>query len=534
MDTQQEIPAVLERISNNKIIWTQVSIAKKIMYLKSAMDNLRKAADGWVQACAQAKGLANDLAGQEWLSGPCILMRQMRLLIQALQANGTPKPSKIYQKENQQYVAKVLPANTQETLAWRKFSAEIWIEEGKQASQGQFYRAVPKPSGLALVLGAGNVASIAPLDALHKLFTEGEVCIVKLNPVNAYLLNTFNKIFSQLIADDFLAFVTGDGQVGAELCQNSKVDSIHVTGSHITHDNIVKSVHNKRITSELGCVTPTIIIPENWSDKDFKFQAQQIISGVENNASFNCNAMKVLVTWKQWSQRKEFLQCIRTELKKCPPRKSYYPGAQERYQQFLQHYPQYEVLGEKYPECIPWTFIPNLTIDSDAYAFQTEAFCGLLMEVTLDADNVADFIKKSTDFCNNKLWGTLSCSIFIPPKTERAYKKEVQQMIGKLRYGAIGINCWAALSYVFCSTTWGAYPGHTLDNIQSGIGTVHNGFLFDFPEKSVIRAPFKIWPTPAWFYTNKNLVGIGKALLQHEYNPSPWNFMRLVYNSCRG
>lgn len=40
---------------------------------------------------------------------------------------------------------------------------------------------------LALVLGAGNVASIAPLDVLHKLFIENQVCLLKLNPVNDYL-----------------------------------------------------------------------------------------------------------------------------------------------------------------------------------------------------------------------------------------------------------------------------------------------------------------------------------------------------------
>ncbi|MEU2237490.1 hypothetical protein ABZ585_42055, partial [Streptomyces vietnamensis] len=27
--------------------------------------------------------------------------------------------------------------------------------------------------------------------------------------------------------------------------------------------------------------------------------------------------------------------------------------------------------------------------------------------------------------------------------------------------------------------TWGAYPGHTLDDVQSGIGIVHNALLLD-------------------------------------------------------
>ena len=43
------------------------------------------------------------------------------------------------------------------------------------------------------------------------------------------------------------------------------------------------------------------------------------------------------------------------------------------------------------------------------------------------------------------------------------------------------------------------FPGHTPDDIQSGAGVVHNAFLFDHPEKSVVHAPFVMKPTPAWF-----------------------------------
>lgn len=58
-------------------------------------------------------------------------------------------------------------------------------------------------------------------------------------------------------------------------------------------------------------------------------------------------------------------------------------------------------------------------------------------------------------------------------------------------------------------------PGHTVDDIQSGIGTVHNTLLFDRPQKTVVQAPFRpfprglrhgsLWlsPRPPWFVTNK-------------------------------
>ena len=37
---------------------------------------------------------------------------------------------------------------------------------------------------VALILGAGNVSSIPPMDALYKSFAEGFVNVVKMNPVN--------------------------------------------------------------------------------------------------------------------------------------------------------------------------------------------------------------------------------------------------------------------------------------------------------------------------------------------------------------
>ena len=40
------------------------------------------------------------------------------------------------------------------------------------------------------------------------------------------------------------------------------------------------------------------------------------------------------------------------------------------------------------------------------------------------------------------------------------------------------------------------FPGHTLEDIQSGRGVVHNAFLFDHPQKSVVYLPLRIKPTP--------------------------------------
>lgn len=46
---------------------------------------------------------------------------------------------------------------------------------------------MPTEGSVALVLGAGNQASVPPLDILHKLVVEGAVVICKMNPVNEYV-----------------------------------------------------------------------------------------------------------------------------------------------------------------------------------------------------------------------------------------------------------------------------------------------------------------------------------------------------------
>ena len=41
------------------------------------------------------------------------------------------------------------------------------------------------------------------------------------------------------------------------------------------------------------------------------------------------------------------------------------------------------------------------------------------------------------------------------------------------------------------TASWGAFPGATIDNVHSGIGTVHNALLIDRPERTIVRGPFR-------------------------------------------
>jgi hypothetical protein len=157
-----------------------------------------------------------------------------------------------------------------------------------------------------------------------------------------------------------------------------------------------------------------------------------------------------------------------------------------------------------------------------------------LAEVSIESTSAPDFLTTAVEFANDRVWGTLSCTVLIDPRTQKQYHLEFDRAIANLKYGAIGVNIWSAMLFYFGSTTWGAYPGNTLADIGSGIGFVHNSYLFDRPQKSVVYAPFRIFPTPAWFATHKNLLGMARQLLKFEADPSWQNLPGVAIAALRG
>jgi len=547
-----EVDALVEGLAHKKDEWVTVPLARRVELLKRCQPALLAVAEDWVRDGCLAKGIpaGTPLVGEEWVAGPWQTMRNLRLLIESLEAGGQKAPPKLTKRPDGQVVAKVFPVTLQDKLLFTGYSGEVWIKKGEEPTQGAIYRAGATSQGkVALVLGAGNVSSIAPMDVLYKLLVDNEVVILKTNPVNAWVGPHLEKALAPFIAAGYLAIVHGGGDVGAHLANHPKIDTLHVTGSDKTYDAIVwgsDPVEQKRrkesrepknprpFTAELGCVTPMLIVPGPWSAADLRFHARQVAGMVAQNASFNCNAAKVLVVAKGWLQRERFLTLVDEELARTPARKAYYPGAQARYEGFLRSYPKAKPLGTPGEGVVPWTVIPDVAPQAGEYALTQEAFCGVLAEVALDVTTPAEFLEQAVAFANEKCWGTLSCGIFIHPSTEEDHRAAVDRAIADLRYGGIGINCWPGMVYGLVSTTWGAFPGHTPEDIQSGVGVVHNSYLFDHPEKSIARAPFRIWPTPAWFPDHKNLARLGHELVKMEASPSWAQLFRVAKEGMKG
>jgi hypothetical protein len=178
--------------------------------------------------------------------------------------------------------------------------------------------------------------------------------------------------------------------------------------------------------------------------------------------------------------------------------------------------------------------IPDVTPDAGEYALSNEAFCGVLAEVSLDAKTPQEFLSAAVTFANDKCFGSLSCAILVDERTQKECAKELDAAIEALRYGGIGINTWPGILYALCATTWGAFPGHPPSDISSGAGVVHNTFLLDYPEKSVVRSPFVPPMTPAYFSDHKTLQKLGVALVDMEAKPSAGALMSLAFAGMRG
>ncbi len=552
-DGADTVDRALERLARGSVSWARLGPVERAALFRRCMARLLEVSDEWAALGARAKGIdpASPLAGEEWLAGPMTTLRGFRLTSDTLDRLEEPAALPVREGPGGRAVVRVFPATGLDRLLYLGIEGEVWFAPGVEPTRASVYRAAPRgaAAGIAAVLGAGNVSSIAPLDSLYMLASENLVVLLKLNPVNEYLRPVFEHAFQPLIEAGYLAIVSGDGALGDAICRHAAVSRVHLTGSRATYDAIMwgrdpeeraarKAAGTPRLdkpfTAELGCVTPILVVPGDWSDAELEFQARHVAATVAHNASFNCVAGKVLVLARGWRQRQVFLDRVERVLSSTAPRLAYYPGACERYATFLARYPGAKVVGARREGGVPWTLLPDVSPAADEYALTEEAFCGVLATTTIEGDDAAGFLANAVPFANQRIEGTLSCMLLVDPRTARRCARALCEAEAGLRYGSVATNLWSGVVFGIGTTTWGAYPGHTPEHIGSGIGAVHNAFLFDRPEKSVVRGPFRLWPTPVWFADHRTLREVGRRLTSFEADPSWVRLPSLFWSALRG
>ena len=186
-------------------------------------------------------------------------------------------------------------------------------------------------------------------------------------------------------------------------------------------------------------------------------------------------------------------------------------------------------------------------LEDNPWFCENEVFAPALSTHELDAPDAEQYLKAAIDYANDNLHGTLGANILIHPSTVKAMGRErFEALLGELRYGTIAINAWTGLGFLMTVCPWGAFPGHTLEDVQSGIGTVHNTFMLEKVERTVLEAPFRpfpraamagsptLLPRPPWFITNRRQHVVGRLLTLFQYRPGWLKLPRIFLNALLG
>ncbi|MEI9948909.1 MAG: aldehyde dehydrogenase family protein [Pseudomonadota bacterium] len=559
-----ELERALAVLSERATPFARAPLADKVAWLREISGRFRELGPRMVAAACAAKGVlwGSPLEGEEWLSMLVPIFRNLKQLADSLdqvRRSGAPSidPGRVSFTARGGAALEMTPHEWYDALLYAPFRSKTWLApqvDGTQLPQIQagFYQRRDPEGRVALVLGAGNVASIPVLDVIYKSFVEGAVCLLKMSPVNAYLGPSFELALAPLIARGFLRIVYGGSEVGAHLVAHPAVDELHVTGSLETHDRIVwgppgaERVQRKKqgtplfakpVSSELGNISPVLLVPGKYSDGELTAMAQGLAGMVVQNASFNCNAAKMLITPRGFAQREVLLTRLKAELAKVPPRNAYYPGAEARYASLTKDAAQVTRIGDASPGQLPWTLISELDPRSSAAQFSVEPFCSILSEVSVGSADPVEFLASATEFANERLWGTLNAMLYVTPNTERdsTLSKALEHAIGELRYGTVAVNHWPAVAYALATAPWGGHPSATLADAQSGLGWVHNSLLLEAKaiEKTVQRGALRAFPTPLYFPGHRSLRPLGRALADFEAAPSAMGLAKVGYFAVR-
>jgi hypothetical protein len=543
-----DIDRAIAELVEAKGRWRRTSLAERIDLARRCIAGVYRSSAAWTDVSCQAKGIAPDspTSGEELAAGPLAVLRYLRLLVRSLEEIerfGRPRlPGKLICDAAGRLHAPLFPARGLfDGLLFRGYRAEAWLprevtRENFADYQAGRFRASLDSEGVALVLGAGNVSSIPAVDALAKLFQDNRVVLLKFNSVNAYLAEIFRLAFAPLIEGGWLRLVQGGAETGSHAAHHASVDEIHVTGSLAAHDTIVwgppgaerderrrlgRPLLTKPITSELGNVTPWVVLPGNYSERQLDFQAENVAAMIVNNASFNCIAVKLIVTWRQWPQRRHFLDKIDAVLARVPRRLAYYPGAADRYRRFTGNAP-----SDEPPHALPWTLRRDVDRQREPHWFDEESFVCACAETALMADSPADFAARAAEFVNAQVWGTLGVGLMAPDSPES--RRPLDDAIARLRYGTVAVNAWPALSYAMMCVPWGGYPSGTLADPGSGLGWVHNTYFLDGVEKTVLRAPLVVWPKPLWFPTHRRADALARQVVNLYHCPAWWKLAGII------
>ncbi|KAA9106466.1 aldehyde dehydrogenase family protein [Microbacterium rhizomatis] len=551
LDDERRAPidAAISDLQRGARAWSHLTIGQRAKLLGRVRATVVATAAEWADVASLSKGLepGHPLRGEEWLSGPYATLVALDAYAESLgriERGGSPLDGvRMDAAPGERVRVHTFPTHAIDGLLLSGYTTEVWFEPGVTEAEARARAGLGQldatgTSSVGLVLGAGNITSIPVLDVLYELLAFNRVAILKVNPTQDSLVPVYERALAPLIEPGFLRIVRGAGDVGGYLVSHPEIAHVHITGSAATFDAITwgtgadgarrrrenRPQLKKPITAELGGVSPIIIVPGEWTSADLRFHAEHVATMRLQNSGHNCIAGQVVILSSDWAQRDAFLAELRAAYDRAPARPVWYPNSAAKM----------DAAAASYPDA-RWSVdhtraIVEIGAEDEASDLETtEYFSPVLGVVTLPG-NGQEFLDAAVAHANERLTGTLGANVLIDPVTQAALGDGFERAIADLRYGDIAINTWTAFAFLTPTATWGAFPGASIDDVESGIGVVHNAMLLERVERSVARGPFRpfprsvpgvvrargrggvsVLPKPPWFVTSRTGAAVSEG-----------------------
>ena len=211
--------------------WRRLALAAKRDLLRECGRRVSEHAPEWVAAACAGRGVLPDapIAGEEWVSGPWVTLAYTNALAETVGAlaRGDDPLRGVRLRANGrvgQTVVDVLPHDAFDRVLMSGFRVEVWMEAGATVDRVLETAGAGLTrgggGGVALVLGAGNISSIAPLDVLYKLYAGNQVVILKPSPVVAAMTLVLRQVLAPFIERGFVRIAAGGAEVGRYLTEH--------------------------------------------------------------------------------------------------------------------------------------------------------------------------------------------------------------------------------------------------------------------------------------------------------------------------
>ena len=451
--------------------WAALPLAEKVAMLEALPRKALDLAPQMVAAAADAKGIApsSTWTAEEWSVGVWVFIHAVntqllvlkRILAGRNRSTATryiPGPTAKLSSMSSRSPGTTVSCST--AIAPRLAEASVSAEQARNDAATTYRGPTRGPAEVCLVLAAGNLGTITTLDVIDQLYVRGNVCAVKMHPVNDYLGPFYEQIFSEFISRGWLRFLYGGADAGAYLAHHRKVDTVHMTGSAATYDAIVWGTDDraaarraddaplldKPISAELGGVSPLVRGTRGLD------RCRREVPGRTHSDN---------QTHQLWPQ----LQChtgsrratgLATDRKSSSPKfaRSFAmpshgprttPHTAERTAKACAGMAGTEFLAGDNSRAL----IPNVEPGSVVSILTDEVFAGVLGVVRLPVRRQSSSSDNAVEFANEALPGTLGAVVAINPKTRKQNSVDFDNAIracatarSASTYGARWFSLW--------------------------------------------------------------------------------------------